>query len=192
MSGLLQVVDASMTTASSRGSTTSKQRRVGNRRPDQPGTGLVDREPQVGDGVEIEVLERADGRHQGAQHGKVLQLGSHPKFDRPVAARAARCLVFATSAIVTSRKFRSDTTPGRFPANHRRSDHSDASACGNAPGWVILGHGECIRNTGNAEPADTRPLRRILITAGLVLAVLILIAVAIYAGAFIILAPMMQ
>jgi hypothetical protein len=46
--------------------------------------------------------------------------------------------------------------------------------------------------TGNAEPVDNRPLRRILITAGMVLAILILIAVAIYAGAFIILAPMMQ
>jgi hypothetical protein len=38
----------------------------------------------------------------------------------------------------------------------------------------------------------TRPLRRILITVGLVLAVLILVLVAIYAGAFLILAPMMQ
>jgi hypothetical protein len=44
----------------------------------------------------------------------------------------------------------------------------------------------------HAEPSDTRPLRRILIAVGLVLAVLILIVVAIYAGAFIILAPMMQ
>jgi hypothetical protein len=44
----------------------------------------------------------------------------------------------------------------------------------------------------HADPTDTRPLRRILIAVGLVLAVLILIAVAIYAGAFIILAPMMQ
>ena len=35
-------------------------------------------------------------------------------------------------------------------------------------------------------------LRRILIAIGLVLAVLILVVVAIYAGAFIILAPMMQ
>ena len=40
--------------------------------------------------------------------------------------------------------------------------------------------------------AETTPLRRILITVGLVLAVLILVAVAIYAGAFIMLAPMMQ
>jgi hypothetical protein len=47
-------------------------------------------------------------------------------------------------------------------------------------------------NIDRAEPTVTRPLRRILITVGLVLAVLILIAVAIYAGAFIILAPMMQ
>jgi hypothetical protein len=42
------------------------------------------------------------------------------------------------------------------------------------------------------DATDTRPLRRILITVGLVLAVLILVGVAIYAGAFIILAPMMQ
>jgi hypothetical protein len=39
---------------------------------------------------------------------------------------------------------------------------------------------------------DTRLLRRILIAMGLVLAVLILVVVAIYAGAFIMLAPMMQ
>lgn len=47
-------------------------------------------------------------------------------------------------------------------------------------------------NIDHAEPTDTRPLRRILITVGLVVVALILIAVAIYAGAFIILAPMMQ
>lgn len=39
---------------------------------------------------------------------------------------------------------------------------------------------------------DTGPLRRIIIVAGLVLVAIILIAVAIYAGAFIMLAPMMQ
>ena len=38
----------------------------------------------------------------------------------------------------------------------------------------------------------TRPLRRILVTAGLVLVTLILVAVAVYAVAFMILAPMMQ
>jgi hypothetical protein len=42
------------------------------------------------------------------------------------------------------------------------------------------------------EATDTRPLRRILIAIGLVLAVLILVIVAVYAGAFIMLAPMMQ
>jgi hypothetical protein len=42
------------------------------------------------------------------------------------------------------------------------------------------------------DVADARPLRRILIATGLALAVLILVAVAIYAGAFIMLAPMMQ
>lgn len=42
------------------------------------------------------------------------------------------------------------------------------------------------------DTRETRRLRRILITIGLVLAVLILIVVAIYAGAFIMLAPMMQ
>jgi hypothetical protein len=46
---------------------------------------------------------------------------------------------------------------------------------------------------GRVEDAtDSRPPRRILIAAGLVLVVLVLIAVAIYAGAFIMLAPMMQ
>jgi hypothetical protein len=44
----------------------------------------------------------------------------------------------------------------------------------------------------HAQADDTGTLRRILITAGLVIVVLILIAVAIYAGAFLILAPMMQ
>jgi hypothetical protein len=42
------------------------------------------------------------------------------------------------------------------------------------------------------DATDTRPLRRILVTVGLVLAALILVGVAIYAGAFIILAPMMM
>jgi len=44
----------------------------------------------------------------------------------------------------------------------------------------------------HAHDGDAHTLRRILITAGLVIVVLILIAVAIYAGAFLILAPMMQ
>jgi len=42
------------------------------------------------------------------------------------------------------------------------------------------------------DATSTRPLRRTLITVGVVLAALILVGVAIYAGAFIILAPMMQ
>jgi hypothetical protein len=42
------------------------------------------------------------------------------------------------------------------------------------------------------ESTDTRLPRRILVIAGLVLVALILIAVAIHAGAFIMLAPMMQ
>jgi hypothetical protein len=40
--------------------------------------------------------------------------------------------------------------------------------------------------------SGTRSLRRTLIITGLVLAVLIVVGVAIYAGAFVILAPMMQ
>ena len=44
---------------------------------------------------------------------------------------------------------------------------------------------------GDADPGGTR-LRRVIVTAGLVLLALILILVAIYAGAFLILAPMMQ
>ena len=43
-----------------------------------------------------------------------------------------------------------------------------------------------------AESDGTRPLRRIIVTAGLVLVGLILIVVAMYAGAFVILGPMMQ
>lgn len=39
---------------------------------------------------------------------------------------------------------------------------------------------------------NAKPLRRILVIAGITLAVLILIGVAIYAGAFLMLAPMMQ
>ena len=42
------------------------------------------------------------------------------------------------------------------------------------------------------DVADGWPLRRILIAIGLVLAVLILAGVAMYTGAFLILAPMMQ
>lgn len=44
----------------------------------------------------------------------------------------------------------------------------------------------------NGRDDAVRPLRRILIAAGLVLVVLILIAVAVYAVAFVILGPMMQ
>ncbi|HKP41675.1 hypothetical protein [Mycobacterium sp.] len=51
---------------------------------------------------------------------------------------------------------------------------------------------EKIPPRDEVDDAQTRSLRRILITVGLVLAVLVLVAVAIYAGAFIILAPMMQ
>lgn len=43
-----------------------------------------------------------------------------------------------------------------------------------------------------AAPGGTRGLRRIIVTAGVALVVLILILVAIYAGAFLMLAPMMQ
>ena len=39
---------------------------------------------------------------------------------------------------------------------------------------------------------NTKPLRRILVIAAAVLAILILIGVAVYAGAFLMLAPMMQ
>ncbi len=39
---------------------------------------------------------------------------------------------------------------------------------------------------------NTKPLRRILVIAATVLAVLVLIGVAVYAGAFLILAPIMQ
>jgi hypothetical protein len=44
----------------------------------------------------------------------------------------------------------------------------------------------------DAGSDGTRPLRRVVVTAGLVLVGLILVVVAIYAGAFLMLAPMMQ
>ncbi|MGZ5363593.1 MAG: hypothetical protein ACXWZR_05845 [Mycobacterium sp.] len=44
----------------------------------------------------------------------------------------------------------------------------------------------------DADSGATQSLRRIIVTAGVVLVVLILILVAIYAGAFLIVAPMMQ
>jgi type IV secretory pathway VirB6-like protein len=47
-------------------------------------------------------------------------------------------------------------------------------------------------DTLHAEATETRAWRRILITAGMVLAILILVAAAIYAVAFVVLAPMMQ
>jgi hypothetical protein len=45
-----------------------------------------DGEAQVGDGIEIQVLKRADGSDQSAQYREVLQLGRNPEFDRPAAA----------------------------------------------------------------------------------------------------------
>jgi len=42
------------------------------------------------------------------------------------------------------------------------------------------------------DAADARLLRRIFIAIGVALAVVILVLVAIYAGAFVLLAPMMQ
>ena len=50
---------------------------------------------------------------------------------------------------------------------------------------------EQIKPSSGAEARD-KPLRRVLVIAGLVLAALIVIAAAIYAGAFLMLAPMMQ
>jgi hypothetical protein len=51
---------------------------------------------------------------------------------------------------------------------------------------------EIAPNSQVDAEAGTRLLRRIFIITGLVLAVLILVGVAIYAGAFVMLAPMMQ
>jgi hypothetical protein len=51
---------------------------------------------------------------------------------------------------------------------------------------------ESAPHSRTGDAAETRPLRRILVIAGLVLVALILAVVAIYAGAFIMLAPMMQ
>jgi len=98
-----------------------QERGIRNGRSDQPGAGFVDCESKIGDGIEIEVLERPDGRHQGAQHRQVLQLGGDPELDRPPAAQLPVVRVRVVGH-VTSRQFPRDTTPGRIPASHRRSD----------------------------------------------------------------------
>jgi len=56
------------------------QRGVRHRRSDQSRARLVDGQPKVGHRVEVEVLEGADRRHDGAHHRQVLQLGWHPYF----------------------------------------------------------------------------------------------------------------
>ena len=57
------------------------ERRVRHGRPDQPRAGFVDREPEVGHGIEVKVLERADGGNDGAHHGEILELGRHADLD---------------------------------------------------------------------------------------------------------------
>ena len=86
MSWLLHVVDASMTTSVVARMDHEHQRRVRHRRPDQPRACLVDRQPQIGHRVEVEILERADGGDDGAHHGKVLQLCRNPDLDRTITA----------------------------------------------------------------------------------------------------------
>ncbi len=85
-SSLAHVVDASTRNSSSCGSTTIASVASGNGRANQAGTHLVDREPQVGHRIEIQILEGADGPHQRPQHRQVLQLRRHAQFDRAFAA----------------------------------------------------------------------------------------------------------
>ena len=102
--------DASTINSSSRGSTTTHQRGVRRGRADQPGARLVDRQPQVGHGVEVEILEGADGTDQRAQHREVLQPCSNMHLDSTVASLA---LVTVQSRIghMVSRQCLIDTTP---------------------------------------------------------------------------------
>ena len=79
-------------------------------RADQPGTGLVDGQPQIRDGIEIEVLERPDRTHQGPQHGEILQPRSNSELDRTSTAMLAVASAIAVRH-VASRQGRPDTTP---------------------------------------------------------------------------------
>lgn len=75
-----------------------EQGRVGYRRPDQPGTRLVDGQPQIGHCVEIEVLERAYRGDEGAQDG---QFSSEAATRSSTACGLCECplLRLTTSAI---------------------------------------------------------------------------------------------
>ena len=71
---------------------------VGNGAADEARARFVDRQAQIGDGVEVQILIRGHGGDERAQHSKVFQRGGHPKFDRPCVPLCP-LFVLATSAI---------------------------------------------------------------------------------------------
>ena len=108
------------------------ERGIGGGRPDQPGAHFVDREPQVRHGVEIQILEGADGTNQGAQHRQVLQACRNMQLH---GAMASLTLTRARSRIVhlVSRQRLTDTTTALQPAVDRRLDsvgHTDRQSVG--------------------------------------------------------------
>ena len=62
------------------------QRGVRSGRANQPGAHLIDREPQIGHRIEIQVLEGADCPHQRPQNRQVLELRRNAQFNGAFAA----------------------------------------------------------------------------------------------------------
>lgn len=90
------------------------ERRAGGRRPDQPGTGLVDGEPEVGHRIEVQIGEGADGTHQIAQDReisrRVATLSSTAAGERFTAPRRLPRSVIRPPGIVI---FRTYPSPAR-------------------------------------------------------------------------------
>jgi hypothetical protein len=53
---------------------------VGDGASDEARARFIDCQAQVGDGVEVQILEGGHGGHQRAQHSKVFERGGYPEF----------------------------------------------------------------------------------------------------------------
>ncbi|AMD54404.1 hypothetical protein ATO49_08690 [Mycolicibacterium fortuitum subsp. fortuitum DSM 46621 = ATCC 6841 = JCM 6387] len=76
----VHLVEAVITTDSSRGVDDQSQTRVGHSSPDQGRAGLVHGQPQVSDNVEVKVFESCYRSDQRSHHSQVLQPGSNPNL----------------------------------------------------------------------------------------------------------------
>ena len=155
MSGLLQVVDAWMTTASSRGSTTSSSVESGTAERISRVHASSTASRRSATESKSRVLERGHGGHQRAQHGEVLERGGDAEFDRPSAAQLPVVRV-SDVGHMTSRQCRSEITPGRIPANHVAVRPLVNDDVWQHAGRVIPGH----EADGVAQPTRRRGVGR--------------------------------